>query len=302
VQRAVRAIKKDLPEVLVATDVCLCEYMSHGHCGIVRDEGGHAHILNDESLELLAAAALRTPGRRRYRSAERYDGRARKGHSRNPRRRRHQGTVIMSYAAKFCSAYYGPFREGGERPAFGDRRTYQMDCANAGEALREVELDIAEGADIVMINRPPLSGHRLAGQGAVWNADGRVQREREYSMAKAAAARLDRRTQRGHGDDDGIQKSGRDLIISYWARDVAACWGGAEDDFENSSTCRDQSASHARTASSICPMCWHPAWRYAERIVRRHRTDAWSRMLPVQILLPRAPLKSGLSVLVVRGT
>jgi len=153
VQRAVRALKKDLPDLVVITDVCLCEYMIHGHCGIVRHEGAHAHILNDESLELLAATALShaRAGADIVAPSDMMDGRVRAirealddgGH---------QGTVIMSYAAKFCSAYYGPFRDAAESaPAFGDRRTYQMDYANGAEALREVELDIAEGADIILI-------------------------------------------------------------------------------------------------------------------------------------------------------
>ncbi len=197
VQRAVRALKKDLPELVVITDVCLCEYMSHGHCGIVRHEGGHAHILNDESLELLAATArLPCAGRGGHRGAQRHDGRP--GARRSARRSTPPGcqeTVIMSYAAKFCSAFYGPFRDAAESaPAFGDRRTYQMDYANGAEALREVELDIAEGADIVMV-KPGLPyldivwrvKERFGMPTAVYNVSG------EYAMVKAAAAqRLDR--------------------------------------------------------------------------------------------------------------
>jgi len=224
VQRAVRALKADLPELVVITDVCLCEYMSHGHCGIVRHEGGHAHILNDESLELLAATAVSharagadivAPSDmmdRRVRAIrEALDGAGK------------QGTVIMSYAAKFCSAFYGPFRDAAESaPAFGDRRTYQMDYANGAEALREVELDIAEGADIVMI-KPGLPyldivwrvKERFGVPTAVYNVSG------EYAMVKAAAAR-------GWLDEKSVvmetmmafRRAGADLIISYWAREV----------------------------------------------------------------------------------
>ena len=133
VQRTVRALKRDLPEMLVITDVCLCEYMSHGHCGIVRQEGGHAHILNDESLELLAATALShaRAGADIVAPSDMMDGRVRVIREALDARGQ-QGTVIMSYAAKFCSAYYGPFRDAAESaPAFGDRRTYQMDARTA---------------------------------------------------------------------------------------------------------------------------------------------------------------------------
>jgi porphobilinogen synthase len=224
VQRAVRALKKDLPELVVITDVCLCEYMSHGHCGIVRHEGGHAHILNDESLELLAAAALShaRAGADIVAPSDMMDGRVRAIRE-TLDAAGHQGTVIMSYAAKFCSAFYGPFRDAAESaPAFGDRRTYQMDSANGLEALREVELDIAEGADIVLV-KPGLPyldivwrvKERFGLPTAVYNVSG------EYSMVKAAAAQgwIDERSVVME-TMMGFKRAGADLVITYWARQV----------------------------------------------------------------------------------
>jgi porphobilinogen synthase len=224
VQRAVRALKKDLPELLVITDVCLCEYMSHGHCGIVRHEGGHAHVLNDESLELLAATAVShaRAGADIVAPSDMMDGRVRAIREALDAAGR-QETVIMSYAAKFCSAYYGPFREAAESaPAFGDRRTYQMDGANGAEALREVALDIEEGADIVMV-KPGLPyldivwrvKERFGMPTAVYNVSG------EYAMVKAAS-------QRGWVDERSValetmtafKRAGADLIVTYWAREV----------------------------------------------------------------------------------
>ena len=224
VQQAVRALKKDLPELVVITDVCLCEYMSHGHCGIVHHEGGHAHILNDESLELLAATALShaQAGADIVAPSDMMDGRVRAIRERLDGAGRH-GTIIMSYAAKFCSAYYGPFRDAAESaPAFGDRRTYQMDYANGAEALREVELDIAEGADIVMI-KPGLPyldivwrvKEKFGMPTVVYNVSG------EYAMVKAAAAK-------GWLDERSVvmetmmafKRAGADLVITYWAREV----------------------------------------------------------------------------------
>jgi len=220
VQRAVRALKKDLPELLVITDVCLCEYMSHGHCGVVKE----GQILNDESLELLAATAVShaRAGADIVAPSDMMDGRVRAIREALDGAGR-QGTVIMSYAAKFCSAYYGPFREAAESaPAFGDRRTYQMDCANGAEALREVELDIAEGADIVMV-KPGLPyldivwrvKERFGMPTAVYNVSG------EYAMVKAAAAQ-------GWIDERSVvmetmmafKRAGADVIVSYWAREV----------------------------------------------------------------------------------
>lgn len=225
VQRAVRALKQDLPGLVVITDVCLCEYMSHGHCGIVRQEGdGHAHILNDETLELLAATALShaRAGADIVAPSDMMDGRVRAIREALDGAGVH-GTVIMSYAAKFCSAYYGPFRDAAESaPAFGDRRTYQMDCANGAEALREVELDIAEGADIVMI-KPGLPyldivwrvKERFGMPTAVYNVSG------EYAMVKAAAAQgwLDERAVVME-TMTAFKRAGADLVITYWAREV----------------------------------------------------------------------------------
>ena len=225
VQRAERALKTDLPDLVVITDVCLCEYMSHGHCGIVRHEpDGHAHILNDESLELLAATALShaRAGADIVAPSDMMDGRVRAIRTALDGDGRH-GTVIMSYAAKFCSAYYGPFRDAAESaPAFGDRRTYQMDYANGAEALREVELDIAEGADIVMI-KPGLPyldivwrvKERFGLPTAVYNVSG------EYAMVKAASARgwLDERSV-AMETMIAFKRAGADLIITYWAREV----------------------------------------------------------------------------------
>jgi porphobilinogen synthase len=224
VQRAVRALKADLPDLLVVTDVCLCEYMSHGHCGIVHEEGGRARVLNDESLELLAATAVShaEAGADIVAPSDMMDGRVRAirealdGGG-------HQGAVIMSYAAKFCSAYYGPFRDAAESaPAFGDRRSYQMDCANGAEALREVELDIAEGADIVMI-KPGLPyldivwrvKDRFGLPTAVYNVSG------EYAMVKAAAAQgwLDERAVVME-TMTAFKRAGADLIVTYWALEV----------------------------------------------------------------------------------
>src|ERR1043165_7991962 len=153
VQQAVRLLKKELPGLLVITDVCLCEYMSHGHCGIVHADKRGAKILNDPTLKLLARAALShaEAGADLVAPSDMMDGRVRAirdaldggGFSETP---------IMSYAAKFASAFYGPFREAAEStPTFGDRRSYQMDAANAREALREVLLDVQEGADLVMV-------------------------------------------------------------------------------------------------------------------------------------------------------
>ena len=227
VQRALWALKKDLPDLVLITDVCLCEYMSHGHCGIVDTRGGQgsqARILNDESVELLAAAALShaQAGADIVAPSDMMDGRVRAIRESLDDAGR-QDTIIMSYAAKFCSAFYGPFRDAAESaPAFGDRRSYQMDCANGAEALREVELDIAEGADIVMIKPglPYLDILRQAKDAfglptAVYNVSG------EYAMVKAAAAQ-------GWVNERAIvmetmmafKRAGADLIITYWARQV----------------------------------------------------------------------------------
>src|SRR5664280_1749547 len=158
VPKAIRALKKELPELVVIGDVCLCEYMSHGHCGIVRKSGRDYRIDNDATLGLLAKAALAyaEAGADMVAPSDMMDGRVAAIRAALDKAG-FMDTPIMSYAAKFASAFYGPFREAAESPPqFGDRRTYQMDYANAEEALREVALDIEEGADIVMV-KPALA-------------------------------------------------------------------------------------------------------------------------------------------------
>src|SRR5258707_2048750 len=157
IQEALRAIKSKCPELIAITDACLCEYMSHGHCGVTRIDGDHFHVLNDESVELLVKTALShaAAGADVVAPGDMMDGRI------GAIREALDGsgfdqTGIMSYAAKFASAFYGPFREAAESPPqFGDRRSYQMDFANANEALREAALDVEEGADIGMV-KPAL--------------------------------------------------------------------------------------------------------------------------------------------------
>ncbi len=223
VQLAIRAIKDAVPELLVVADVCLCEYTSHGHCGIVDKERGV--VLNDASLELLAqtAASQAEAGADIIAPSDMMDGRVaalrseldREGFSETP---------IMAYSAKYASAFYGPFREAADSaPQFGDRRGYQMDPANAREALREVALDVEEGADIVMVKPalPYLDVIRRVRDAtnlpvAAYNVSG------EYSMLKAAV-------QNGWLDEEravletltGIKRAGADIIISYHAPDAA---------------------------------------------------------------------------------
>ena len=230
VPKAVRALKKAVPELIVICNVCLCEYMSHGHCGIVRKSGRAYQIDNDASVELLAKSALAyaEAGADIVAPSDMMDGRVaairaaldETGFSDTP---------IMSYAAKFASAYYGPFREAAESlPQFGDRRTYQMDYANAEEALREVALDIEEGADIVMV-KPALGYQDLIWRVkekfrypvACYNVSG------EYAMVKAAA-------QHGWLDEKqvvlemltGFRRSGADIILTYWAQQAAQWLNG----------------------------------------------------------------------------
>jgi porphobilinogen synthase len=225
VQTVVRLLKKELPDLMVITDVCLCEYMIHGHCGIVKDHPRGARILNDPSLELLArtAASHAEAGADMVAPSDMMDGRVK------AIRQRLDGTgfediPIMSYAAKFASAFYGPFREAAEStPKFGDRRSYQMDAANAREALREVALDIQEGADIVMV-KPALAYldvlYRVKSEFGYPTAAYAV--SAEYSMVKAAAAN-------GWVDERGVmmesllamRRAGADIIITYAAVDVA---------------------------------------------------------------------------------
>ena len=157
VQKALRAIKSKCPDLVTITDVCLCEYMSHGHCGVIGIDGDHFHVLNDETVELLVRTALShaAAGADIVAPSDMMDGRVGAIRAALDATGSDQ-TAIMSYAAKFASAFYGPFREAAESPPqFGDRRSYQMDFANANEALREVALDVDEGADIVMI-KPAL--------------------------------------------------------------------------------------------------------------------------------------------------
>jgi len=226
VQQAVRRLKKELPELLVITDVCLCEYMDHGHCGIVqRDHRGSSRIANDPTLKLLARAAVShaEAGADIVAPSDMMDGRVRAIREQLDREG-FTDTPILSYAAKFASAFYGPFREAAESaPQFGDRRSYQMDPANANEALREVALDIQEGADMVMV-KPALAYldilHRIKTQFGYPTAAYAV--SAEYSMVKAAAAR-------GWIDERAVtlesllamRRAGADILITYAAADVA---------------------------------------------------------------------------------
>jgi porphobilinogen synthase len=225
VQQAVRLVKKELPQLLVITDVCLCEYMEHGHCGLVRRDKTGPRILNDPSLRLLAQAAAShaEAGADMVAPSDMMDGRV--GAIRQKLDKLgFTETPIMSYAAKFASAYYGPFREAAESaPKFGDRRSYQMDPANAGEALREVALDIQEGADIVMV-KPALAYldvlYRVKAEFGYPTAAYAV--SGEYSMVKAAAAN-------GWIDERAVtlesllamRRAGADILITYAATDVA---------------------------------------------------------------------------------
>jgi porphobilinogen synthase len=221
VQAAVRALKRDVRGLLVMTDVCLCEYTSHGHCGIVDGDD----IVNDATVEQLARAALShaVAGADIVAPSDMMDGRV--AAIRNTLDQRgFEQTGILSYAAKYCSGFYGPFREAADSaPQFGDRRSHQMDPANVEEALREVAIDLDEGADIVMV-KPALPyldvlakvKERFGCPTAAYHVSG------EYSMLKAAA-------QRGWLDEPrvmmesliGIKRAGADMIITYYARDAA---------------------------------------------------------------------------------
>jgi porphobilinogen synthase len=221
VQQALRAVKKEVPGLVLITDVCLCEYTSHGHCGIVRGN----EILNDESVELLAREALThaEAGADMVAPSDMFDGRV--GAIRQALDAHGFSSLpIMAYAAKYASGFYGPFREAAESaPQFGDRRSHQMDPANGDEALREVALDIAEGADIVMV-KPALAyldvirrvKDRFAMPTAAYNVSG------EYSLVKAAG-------RNGWVDEErvmmemltSIKRAGADLILTYFAKDAA---------------------------------------------------------------------------------
>jgi porphobilinogen synthase len=221
VQHAVKAIKNKLPDLVVITDVCLCEYTSHGHCGVIKD----GTVQNDATLELLAKEALShaKAGADMVAPSDMMDGRVHAiRHTLD-----HDGymdTPIMSYAAKYASSFYGPFREAAEStPQFGDRRSYQMDAPNSREALREVALDIDEGADIVMV-KPALAYldiiHQVRQQFTVpvaaYNVSG------EFSMIKAAA-------KLGWIDGErammeslvAIKRAGADMILTYFAKEAA---------------------------------------------------------------------------------
>jgi porphobilinogen synthase len=221
IQKAVKALKKTFPDLMIITDVCLCEYMSHGHCGLVKD----GVILNDPTLELLVRQALShvRAGADMVAPSDMMDGRVRairerldqEGYSHIP---------IMAYSAKYASTFYGPFREAAESPPqFGDRTSYQMDPSNCDEALREVALDLEEGADIVMVK--PALGYldiiyrvkeRFGVPVAAYNVSG------EYAMIKAAA-RL------GWIDGESamqetllsIKRAGADIILTYFAKEMA---------------------------------------------------------------------------------
>lgn len=221
VQQAIQAVKKEIPGLYLITDVCLCEYTSHGHCGIIRD----GEIVNDESIELLAKEALShaRAGADMVAPSDMFDGRI-QAIRRILDANSFHNIPIMSYAAKYASGFYGPFREAAEStPKFGDRRSHQMDPANSNEALREVAADIEEGADIVMV-KPALPYLDIIRRvkdtyqmpTAAYNVSG------EYSMVKAAG-------QKGWIDEErvmmemlvGIKRAGADLILTYFAKDAA---------------------------------------------------------------------------------
>jgi porphobilinogen synthase len=222
VQRALRAIRPEFPELVLVTDVCLCEYTSHGHCGVVVD--GDVH--NDRSLELLARTAVShaESGADVVAPSDMMDGRVRAIREALDDAA-FESTPILSYAAKYASAFYGPFREAaGSTPSFGDRRGYQMDPANVREALRECELDLDEGADALIIKPalPYLDVIRAAREAfdapiAAYNVSG------EYAMVKAAAREgwLDER-QAALESLTAIKRAGADLVISYWTKDLAS--------------------------------------------------------------------------------
>ncbi|HLL86336.1 MAG TPA: porphobilinogen synthase [Thermoleophilaceae bacterium] len=226
VQLATRAIKEACPELVVITDVCLCGYTSHGHCGVVRPDG---EVDNDVTLELLAKTALShaDEGADAVAPSDMMDGRVAALRAQLDAEG-HAGLPIISYAAKFASAFYGPFREAaGSAPAFGDRRSYQMDPANAEEAVREVLLDVEEGADMVMVKpallyldvirrvkdatRVPVAAYNVSG---------------EYAMLKVAAAAglLDERAAVLEALS-GIRRAGADVIVTYHAREAAEWLG-----------------------------------------------------------------------------
>jgi porphobilinogen synthase len=216
VQQALRALRPRFPELLLLTDVCLCEYTAHGHCGVLRE----GEVDNDASLELLARAAVShvEAGADAVCPSDMMDGRVAAIRAELPE------TPIVSYAAKYASAFYGPFREAaGSAPSFGDRRGYQMDPGNVREALRECELDIAEGADVVLV-KPALPyldvvravRERFDVPVGAYNVSG------EYAMIKAAAAagHLDERTA-ALESLTAIRRAGAEIVFTYWAKELA---------------------------------------------------------------------------------
>ena len=225
VPRAVRDLKRALPELLVITDVCLCEYTSHGHCGLIHPGDKSGRVQNDPTLALLARAAAShaEAGADIVAPSDMMDGRVRAIRAQLDKDG-FADTPILSYAAKFASAFYGPFREAAEStPQFGDRRSYQMDAANGDEAMREVALDLAEGADMVMV-KPGLAYldiiHRVKTEFGYPTAAYAV--SGEYSMVKAAAAN-------GWINERAVvlesllamRRAGADILITYAAADVA---------------------------------------------------------------------------------
>jgi porphobilinogen synthase len=217
IQQALRALRPRFPELVLLTDVCLCEYTSHGHCGVIAD----GDVDNDATLELLArtAASHVEAGADAVCPSDMMDGRVAAIREVLPE------TPIVAYSAKYASAFYGPFREAADSaPSFGDRRGYQMDPANVREALRECELDIAEGADVIMVKPalPYLDVIRAARERfdlplAAYNVSG------EYAMVKAAAAQgwLDERVA-ALESLTAIKRAGADIVVSYWAKDLAS--------------------------------------------------------------------------------
>jgi porphobilinogen synthase len=221
VQQACRALKREVKDLLVITDVCLCEYTSHGHCGLIEGE----EVRNDPTLELLAKMALShvKAGADIVAPSDMMDGRV--GAIRSVLDRNgYQNTPILSYAVKYASGYYGPFREAAESaPAFGDRRSHQMDPANAREAIREVELDIEEGADIIMVKPAgpyldvirmlrdrypvPLAAYQVSGEFAALMAAGRLG---WLDLPRVMMESL-----------IGIRRAGADIIITYFAKEAA---------------------------------------------------------------------------------
>jgi porphobilinogen synthase len=225
VQEAVRALKREVPGILLITDVCLCEYTAHGHCGLVSGE----EILNDESLELIARAALSQAqaGADIVAPSDMFDGRVgaiRKLLDENNLK----NTPILSYAVKYASGFYGPFREAADSaPAFGDRRSHQMDPANALEALREVELDIEEGADILMVKPAgpyldivrmlrdryphPLAAYQVSGEYSALTAAGQMG---WLDLPRVMMESL-----------VGIRRAGADIILTYFSKEAAKLLG-----------------------------------------------------------------------------